>query len=159
MCDFYGSNLWDLFHGAENIYTEWNKCIRTVFRLPIASHRNLIEPLSEVYHLKTMLISRFTKFYNTLLSINKPAIQNLFVCQVNDVRSEFGSNVQNILSKCTNDDIDNFNKHDFLYCQTDDDDMWRINFIKELLSIKYKQLHLDFNDVDILRMILLLTCN
>ena len=159
MCDFYGSNLWDLFHGAENIYTEWNKCIRTVFRLPMASHRNLIEPLSEVYHLKTMLISRFTKFYNTLLSINKPAIQNLFVCQVNDVRSEFGSNVQNILSKCTNDDIDNFNKHDFLYCQTDDDDMWRINFIKELLSIKYKQLHLDFNDVDIQRMILLLTCN
>ena len=39
-CDFYGSNLWNLFSkSAEKFYTMWNKMVRFVFKLPFMSHR------------------------------------------------------------------------------------------------------------------------
>ena len=159
MCDFYGSNLWDLFHGSDNIYTQWNKCVRSVFKLPLATHKNLIEPLSETFHLKTMLISRFHKFYTSLSQSHKPSIQNLFACQVNDVRSDFGSNVHNILTNCPDNDITNFDKRDFTYEDISNDDAWRVNVIKELMSVKYNHLNLDYDNTDVINMIILLTCH
>ena len=159
MCDFYGSNLWDLFHGADHLYTEWNKCIRFVFRLPLATRKYLIEPLSEASHLKTTLISRFSKFYNSLLNNKKPSIRNLFLSQVNDVRSEFGSNVQSILSNYPNRDMSCFKKCDFQYVPINNDDVWRVDFIKELMTVKYNYLNLDFSEADLNDMIIRLTCN
>ena len=159
MCDFYGSNLWDLFNGSDSIYTEWNKCIRSVFKLPFATHRYLIEPLSGSFHLKTMLISRFHKFYTSLLNNVKPSIQNLLSYQINDVRSDFGSNVHYMLLNCAANDISNFNKNDFPYRSINNDDIWRVSVIKELMSVKYSSLNLDYSIADLNNMILMLTCN
>ena len=159
MCDFYGSNLWDLFNGSDSIFTEWNKCVRFVFRLPLATHRNLIEPLSETFHLKSMLISRFAKFYTTLLNNIKPSIRHLLSLQANDVRSDFGSNVYYILSSCPNYDITNFSKSDFPYHPISTNELWRVNVIKELLNVKYGCLKLDCGPNDVNDMILHLTCN
>ena len=159
MCDFYGSNLWDLFHMTDSIFTEWNKCIRFVFRLPLLTHNYLIEPLSESYHLKSILINRFVKFYTSLQNNVKPSIQNLFRLQANDVRSDFGSNYQIISSKCPNNDISNFNKCDFAYHPIANDDLWRVDVIKELMTVKYNYLNLEYDSNDIDTMIFMLTCN
>ena len=159
MCDFYGSNLWNLFSMTDSLFTEWNKCIRFVFRLPFMTHRYLIEPLSESCHLKTMLINRFVKFYTSLQNNTKPSIRNLFSIQANDVRSDFGSNISHILSKCHNNDILNFDKLDFSYHPIANDDVWRVNVIKELMTVKYNFLNLEYDSNDINSMILMLTCN
>ena len=159
MSDFYGSNLWDLFHGADNVYTEWNKCVRFVFKLPLATHRYFIEPLSEAFHLKTNLICRFAKFYSSLLINSKPSIHNLLMCQEHDVRSDFGSNVQYLLSQCPNRDISHFNKRDFPYHPINNNNIWRVDLIKELMKVKYNTLSLDYSVLDVNNMILFLTCN
>ena len=138
--------------------TEWNKCIRFVFNLPLATHRYLIEPLSETSHLKSMLTSRFVKFYKTLTMNTKPFIRNLLHIQANDVRSDFGSNLNYIVNNCPDNDICNFNVQDFTYHPINNDDVWRVNFIKELMTIKYNYLELDYDAIDINSMILLLTC-
>ena len=159
MSDFYGSNLWNLFYMTDSLFTEWNKCVRFVFRLPFLTHNYLIEPLSESFHLKTMLISRFVKFFTSLQNNIKPSIQNLVSIQANDVRSDFGSNISHILSKCPNNDISNFNKRDFSYQSITNDDLWRVNVIKELMTVKYNYLNLEYDSIDINTMILMLTCN
>ena len=158
LCDFYGSNLWDLFNGADKIYTEWNKCIRFVFRLPLATHRYLIEPLSEACHLKTNLISRFVKFYISIINNKKPSIRNLAAVQEQDFRSDFGTNVQRIISKCTNQTVFNYNKHNFMYSQINQCDAWRVPVIKELMSVKYGRRNLDFSNAEVNDMVSWLTC-
>ena len=66
-CDFYGSNLWNLFSkSAEKFYTMWNKMLRFVFKLPFMSHRYLLELLSKTPHLKTKLTDRFCEMMKKL---------------------------------------------------------------------------------------------
>ena len=63
----YASSLWDLYsNDAEKIYKSWNVTVRNVFSLDRKTHCRLIEPLSGCFHLKTALLSRYVKFYQTL---------------------------------------------------------------------------------------------
>ena len=97
MCDFYGSNLWNLFDASSNdLYITWNKMVRFIFKLPYRSHWYLIEPISETPHLLTKLTNRFIKFYSALSRCDKAIVHNLKYIQENDHRSDFGMNVQRI---------------------------------------------------------------
>ena len=100
-CDFYGSNLWNLYsNSVDKLYTMWNKMIRFVYNLPFDSHRYLLEPISNTSHVKTKLTNRFLKFYETVKNSSKPLINNLFNVQSNDFRSDFGHNVLMICTEC-----------------------------------------------------------
>ena len=69
---FPGSQIWDLFNEeCEKLYRSWNVMIRKIYNLNRCTHRYLIEPLSDTYHLKTALCSRFVKFSKTLTGSNK----------------------------------------------------------------------------------------
>ena len=140
MCDFYGSNLWNLSSSyTDKLYTMWNQMIRFVFKLPFRSHRYLIEPISETTHLKTKLANRFLKFCSSLDLCNKPIVRNLKYVQVNDCRSDFGVNCR-ILS-----DLNNVAQyHPIAVC-----DEWRVPFIKEILSVFNHDLAVDLDNTDL----------
>ena len=60
---FTGSPIWDLFSkDAGMLENSWNTAVRLMFDLPLQTHRYLIEPVSEVTHLKFVLIERFLEF-------------------------------------------------------------------------------------------------
>ena len=149
---FYGSNLWNLF-SIDDMYTAWNKVIRTVFNLPYCTHRYLLEPLSNFTHLFSLLTNRFIKFYSSLYFSNKKVVSNLRVCQQNDCRSTFGLNISNIC--LANDTVDIFQctKNGVKYFPIDEADKWRVYILKELFELKQnKHLTLDLlnsNEIDI----------
>ena len=60
---FPSSQLWNVdSNESERLYKSWNVLVRQVFGLDRKTHRSLIEPVSKVLHLKTMLCSRMVKF-------------------------------------------------------------------------------------------------
>ena len=70
-CDFYGSNLWDLYsRDVQKLLNSWNIAIRILFDLPI-------EPISNVPHIKTVLCTRFVQFVTSLLNCQKLCIRLL----------------------------------------------------------------------------------
>ena len=132
---FYGSNLWDLF-AINDVYIAWNNVLRTVFDLPRCTHRYLLEPVTEFKHLFTLLTNRFIKFYQTLFSSSKNIINNLRLIQERDCRSNFGLNVRNICNRNNSTDILDCLKDSVKYYPINDSDCWRVNLLKELMSIK-----------------------
>ena len=58
---FTGSPLWDLFSKeAKMLENSWNTSVKVMYDLPIQTHRNLIEPVSQTKHLKFVLLERFS---------------------------------------------------------------------------------------------------
>ena len=133
MSHFYGSNLWNLFD-IESVYVSWNNAVRQVFNLPPMSHRYLIEPLSGFPHVFTMLTNRFLKFYNTLYFSPKKVINNLRLIQEVDSRSNFGNNIRNICYLNNTFDMFQCRKNSVRYFEINDDQVWRVNFLQDLLN-------------------------
>ena len=131
MSHFYGSNLWNLFD-IDNIYIAWNKVIRIVFNLPYRTHRYLLEPYSGFTHLFSLLTNRFLKFYETLFYSDKNVIRNLRIIQENDCRSTFGINIRNICMRNNTENIFDCQKFGVKYFPIDNNDLWRVNFLKDL---------------------------
>ena len=105
LCSFatnlYGSNLWDLFGpDCERVYTSYNVAIRNALKIDRRTHRNLIEPLSDIPHLKTLFASRFLRFHNSLRSSSKFPVRFLARLHENDLRTVHGRNIDEILRQC-----------------------------------------------------------
>lgn len=163
MCDFYGSNLWNLFNEPiEQLYIMWNQMIRFVFNLPRNSHRTahryLIEPVSNTPHLKTKLSDRFLKFYLSLYNCDKPIVRHLKDIQENDFRSDFGMNVRTI---CNLSGVKNMllvKRGSIRYHPINDLDKWRVPILNEILAILNNRLFLDFNEPDLQHIVNFLSC-
>ena len=155
---FYGSNLWNLFN-IDNVYVAWNKIMRIVFNLPYCTHRYLLEPFSGVIHLQTMLTNRFLKFYETLYLSEKQVISNLRLIQENDCRSTFGLNIRNICLKNNCNNIGDCKKNAIKYCQIDDNEIWRVDFLKELLALKKSPIVSGFSKNELDDIIHQVACN
>ena len=57
---WFGSVLWNLFcPAAVRIESAYNRSLKVMMNIPIATHRELIEPLSGRHHVKLLLIKRF----------------------------------------------------------------------------------------------------
>ena len=98
---FFGSVLWD-FHctEADMIYNTWNMSVRRMFRLDRKTHRYFIEPVSEMKHLKTLLLRRFNKFIGKLLTTKKPAIKTVFKKICTNCMSTTGKNLRHLMLDC-----------------------------------------------------------
>ena len=132
---FYGSNLWNLF-AIDSLYIAWNNVSRMVFGLPRDTHHCLIEPVSAFKHLFTLLTNRFLKFYFTIFLSNKNIIRNLRRIQEKDCRSDFGSNIRNICRLNGTTNIFACLKDNIKYFPINESDVWRVDLLKELISIK-----------------------
>ena len=155
---FYGSNLWNLFD-IEDICISWNKIVRIVFNLPYCTHRYLIEPFSGFPHVLTMLTNRFLKFYNTLYLSSKIAVSNLRICQENDCRSTFGLNIRNICQRNDSLNIFQCKKGSVKYFPINDNDLWRVDILKDLIEFKETHIIRGFSSEELFQIINSVACN
>ena len=123
----------------------WNTSVKVMYDLPVQTHRNLIEPLSEARHLKFVLLDRFLSFLSQIQKSKKLVPKQLLNFISNDVGSTTGSNLRNPLLLTDKNSIEEINSDDvrrMKYHPIEEKDAWKVNIIKELTNIKYNELEL-----------------
>ena len=121
----YGCQLWNLIgRGADKLWSTWNILIRSLFRLPLATHRYLLEALSATAYLKLVVQRRFSKFHNKLAASSNPLIRNLYRIQRCDMRSSFGRNARVVCS------------HEIVTVvhPTPEGEEWRLQMLKDIIA-------------------------
>ena len=94
---FTGSVLWDLFSkDCKKVENAWNVSIRKMFDIPRQTHRYFIQEISEVPHIKTILVQRYLSFISQLENCPKDLVGNLLHLIKYDINSTTGSNLKNI---------------------------------------------------------------
>jgi hypothetical protein len=150
---FTGSQVWDLFsQEAVMMENTWNKSIRLMFELPLQTHRYFICPISESTNVKGMLIKRFISFTGKLETSTKNAVKHLYKFVNKDAQSITGSNLRNIrllLGKDDNQNLYPSDARDVKYLQAGVEDLWKINFLKELIEVKHGNLNTGLNNDEI----------
>ena len=101
------------------------------------THIFLIDDISEVTHLRTILYSRLNTFHESLKKSRKFTIRFLASLMENDHRTHFGRNLYKIETKTnsmcpTKSSI----KNNLKYFDTPPSEEWRIPLCKDLLSIR-----------------------
>ena len=110
-----------------------------MMNLPYATHRSLIEPLTEEKHLKKILISRFLTFMEMISNSEKQRVKMLMEVAKKDVRSITGSNYRNIMllmGKCSVEDVKKVDIDKIDYFPLDENETWKVNCIKEILEAR-----------------------
>ena len=137
---FYGSVLWNLFEKeADMLYNTWSVSVRKMFGLDRCTHRYLIEPISDMQHIKMSLMQRFVGFTRKLSSSRKDILRHAFKVFKTDCRSTTGSNLRNIMLECNMSTIDTLSQtaiRGLEFRPTPKDDEWRIHIIRDLLEIR-----------------------
>ena len=107
--------------------------------LPWGTHRSLIQPLTGEVHVKLILIRRFLCFIDKIRNSGKAPLTMLMKEAIKDVRSVTGSNMRNIMllvgKTCVEDvkveDVDNLE-----YFKLENDELWKIPQIQEIINVK-----------------------
>ena len=140
---FSGSPLWDLFsRESEMIENTWNTSARIMFDLSFRTHRYFVEPVSGKVHIKNILLKRFLGFLNQIKKSSKILPSALLRLVSHDTRSTTGSNLRKILlltektkiEDITIQDIDNY-----CYAPARQEDLWKIDMVKELVEVRADQ--------------------
>jgi hypothetical protein len=148
---YSGSPLWDLFgQGAASIEASFNRSVKVMLDLPFATHRSLIEPLTDAKHVKITLIQRFLGFMDKIDSSDKIALKMLKVEAMHDVRSVTGRNYRNIMLLAGRSSVDHVRKGslDLSYFPLDVEDSWKVGVIKEIIDAKSDVLEVSGFDND-----------
>ena len=142
---FYGAVLWDLqSNAATRLYSTWNVHIRNAYNLPYATHRYILQELSNRPPLQVSFCKRFTKFCEQIKKSKRPEVLHLFHLQKFDYRSTFGKNYLNIILLKRNYGVN-------YKCPIGEE--WRFPLIKELLQVQFGEKtlnHLDSAEIDAL---------
>ena len=144
---FTGSPLWDLFcREAEMVENTYNSSVRIMCNLPRETHRFFIEPLTDTKHLKSILIKRFLSFIEQVERSTKVIPKQIMKLVKNNSLSVTGSNLRNImllLEKDTIDEISITDVDNIVYSVASEENMWKINCVKELLDVLHGDKTLD----------------
>ena len=150
---WYGSVLWDLFSPASvKIESAYNRSMKVTMKLNCATHRELIEPLSQSRHVKLILIKRFLHMIIQIRSSTKPILKSLLSAIEYDTRSTTGRNLRYImilLDKCCIQDITIAELENISYCEVAQERQWRVELV-ELLLLEREQGGLDKDDLELL---------
>ena len=137
---FNGSPLWDFssreFDMLENTY---NVSFRKMFNVPRNTHRNLIEAVSGIPHLRSSLLKRFLTFIDQIRSCPKEAPRMLLSVIEHDVRSVTGSNLRHIMQLCEKDSIDDLCPNDAMdlrYNPLPENELWKAAMIREIMEVR-----------------------
>ena len=106
-----------------------------------------------------MLTNRFLKLYNTLHFSNKSIVSNLRICQENDCRSIFGLNIRNICFQNNTANILDCKKYAVKYFPIHENELWRVNFLKELIELRESHCVSGFSNDELMFMINNIACN
>ena len=137
-CHFSGCQIWNLFsQGAERFYSTYNRSVKVMADLPLATHRYLIEPVSGQPHMSIILIRNFLNFISSIKNSNKLVLKQLYEITKSDVRTITGSNLRNILIQTNLLNIDELQPsvvQQVTYKEMQDRDRWRLPYLGKLLE-------------------------
>ena len=125
------------------VENSWNVAMRLMLDLPRQTHRYLIEPLSNTWHIRKILVQRFLKFLQQIRNSGKKSTKFLLKSIIQDTRSTTGSNLRNILLQTNKSTIFELVPGDALsvgYHPITSSEKWRVDFISEIIHAKQKQL-------------------
>ena len=124
----------------------WNTSIWLMNDLPLQTHRNLIEPISESKHIQYHLVKRFLSFIKQIEDSPKEASKHLLKIVKYDARSTTGSNLRNILLLTDKHDVDDLDPSDCSFVQyypLNNDEQWKIIMIREAINVKQELLEFE----------------
>ena len=130
-----------------------------MFDLPINTHRYLIQHLSNG-HFKQIFVKRFLKFCDNLEKCIKLVIRDTFAKVKDNVRTTTGKNLAelSILLNKPAHQLSPCDASDIVLAKVDDEQKYRVDFIKELLDIRHGNLEVDGFSHDELEMLLEYLC-
>ena len=132
--------LWDLSSkNSQMIMNSWSVAVRHMWGLPHNAHRYLIEMLGGT-HVKTMLMSRFIKFIQSIKKSPKKAVQFLFEKVRKNVNTVTGRNMAFVERVTGKSELEKINIQEVMknvkHCESEKN-IWRADFIKEIVDVKY----------------------
>ena len=121
----------------------YNKSVKIMLDLPWATHPYLIEPLTGLPHVRKILIKRFLSFISMVRKSNKSSIIQLLETIVKDVRFTTGSNLRTVMLQAEKNTIEELETTvlDVKYHEIGDAEVWRVDFIKEVIELKLGELY------------------
>ena len=129
----------------EKLEATYNKSIKIMYNLPWATHRNLMEPLTGVPHIRRTLISRYLSFMRKVQNSKKTAIKNLLNLVKTDVRTTTGSNLRMIMLLAGQNTVEEVlnSRTDIEYHKLEEDQQWKPDLLKEIIDVLYGEKTVD----------------
>ena len=135
---FYGAPLWNLFDREfEKLEKTWNVSQRVMLSLPRRTHRYFVEPLSCTTHISRSIKKRFVGFIERIRRSKKEPLRCMLRTIEHDCRSTTGGNIRRLEIEASKL---NEEKSDLSYVSIPYGSEWKIQFAKELVDIKAKNL-------------------
>ena len=128
---------------TDKLYKSYNVSTRIGHSLPRTTHRYFIEQLTEFYHPKILLASRFIKFHDSLINSKKPAVRLLSKLCRENANTVFGSNLRKIAHECDmhKDLVKPWHvKNTMSYFMCPNEESWRIPLLRNLIDIRSNEL-------------------
>ena len=93
-CSWFGCQTWDInCKYAKKMNISWNKAVRRVLGIPYRTHTALLPYLIENPSFRKQHISRYIKFYNSLLMSDNDSVKYIAECAYVNVTSVLGINI------------------------------------------------------------------
>jgi hypothetical protein len=143
--------LWDLCSPAAiRLESSYNRSMKVMMNLPLATHRELIEPLSQRQHVKTTFLRRFLQMTKKMRESEKPILRTLLSTLENNTSSTTGRNLRSILlitNKSSIHEVDLSDVENLVYRPVEEEREWRVELV-ELLLVEREQGGLEDSDLE-----------
>ena len=112
-----------------------------MYGLPFATHRSLIEPLTEVPHMSRVIAKRYISFINKIKETKKESLKMLLDIVELDTRTTTGHNLRKLMIQTNSETVSEMlmKKSDFQYFLLDSSENWKINMLKEIIDVKHDE--------------------
>ena len=140
---FTGCQLWRFgTRQMEKLESTYNRSIKIMLDLPWATHRYFMEPLTGLPHVSKILVQRYLSFISKIEKSSKTALRKLLSIVRSDVRTTTGFNLRKIMLQSGKNSIDDVGpgKVHLDYHTVPEDQAWRIQYVKELIDVKFDKL-------------------
>ena len=147
---FTGSPLWNLFSpGAEKLIGSYNRSIKSMMKLPLETHRYLLEPLSGQKPAMVILCDRFLSFMDKIDKSQKEAIKMLKKEALRDVRSTTGINMRGIMLLLGESSIKKVSRDSvkkMQYYKVNKEDSWKVSIAAEAYEVSNGDMEIELFD-------------
>ena len=135
---WFGSVLWDLFcPSSVKLESSWNRSVKIMMKLPYATHRGLIEPVSGRILLKRILLKRFLMMISSIRKSKKAVLKTILEVSELNTNSTTGHNLREIIlltGKSSIFDIEILDVATFPYHPLLKEEEWRLVLLEGLLE-------------------------
>ena len=142
---WYGSNVWRFESASvESILASWRTCIKLTWNIPRSCHNYFVDYVLAMHSppLLCSLLSRFHKFFLSLLESDSSQVSVIARLAARDVRSNLGSNLRLLKETsgldpwCTGTVAMKERLAESCLREIPPEDLWRVPYLEKLLSAR-----------------------